>query len=110
LKLPARIVLLNGVGSAGKSSIARALQQITAEPFLHVQMDSFIAMLPDALQDHADGFSYENIRRDGKPSVVIRAGPIGARTLRGMRHAVAAMAGQGNNLIVDDVLCNGEIS
>ncbi|WP_281405370.1 hypothetical protein [Mesorhizobium sp. B2-3-12] len=34
---------------------------------------------------------------------------MGEKTLRGMRHAVAAMAGQGNNLIVDDVLCNGEI-
>ncbi|MGN6146630.1 MAG: phosphotransferase-like protein, partial [Mesorhizobium sp.] len=33
------ILLLNGVGSAGKGSIARALQAITREPFLHVQMD-----------------------------------------------------------------------
>lgn len=105
----ARIVLLNGVGSAGKSSIARALQTITAEPFLHVQMDTFIEMLPDALQDHAGGFSYETIREGGQPSVVIRTGPTGARALRGMRHAVAAMAVQGNNLIVDDVLCNGEM-
>jgi chloramphenicol 3-O phosphotransferase len=64
-------------------------------------MDTFIAMLPDAMQDHADGFSYETIQRDGKPSVVIRTGPAGARTLRAMRHAIAAMAGHGNNLIVD---------
>ncbi|WP_457154430.1 phosphotransferase-like protein [Mesorhizobium sp. P5_C1] len=108
--MKASIILLNGVGSAGKSSIARALQQITAAPFLHVQMDTFIEMLPDALQDHTDGFSYETIRQDGKPAVVIRTGPVGARTLRGMRHAIAALAGQGNNLIVDEVLCNGEMS
>ena len=106
----ARIVLLNGVGSAGKSSIARALQAITAAPFLHVQMDSFLEMLPEALQNYADGFSYETVRQDGKPAVVIRAGPVGEKTLRGMRHAIAAMAGQGNDLIVDDVLCNGELS
>ena len=108
--MTARIVLLNGVGSAGKSSIARALQAITAAPYLHVQMDSFLDMLPDALQDHADGFSYETVQRDGKPSVVIRTGAVGEKTLRGMRHAIAAMAGQGNDLIVDDVLCNGELS
>lgn len=107
--MTAKIILLNGVGSAGKSSIAKAQQTITAEPFLHVQMDAFIEMLPEALQDHADGLSYEAIRQDGKPSVVIRTGPTAARTLRGMRHAIAAMAGQGNNLIVDDVLCNGEM-
>jgi chloramphenicol 3-O phosphotransferase len=100
----ARIVLLNGVGSAGKSSTARALQAMTCEPFLHVQMDAFLDMLPDALQDHADGFAYETVHEEGKPLVVIKSGPVGTRALRGMRHAVAAMAGQGNNLIVDDVM------
>ena len=108
--MTAKIILLNGVGSAGKSSIARALQTLTAEPFLHVQMDAFIDMLPEALQDHADGFSFETVLEDGKPSAVIRSGPVGARTMRGMRHAIAAMAGQGNNLIVDAVIFNGEIS
>jgi chloramphenicol 3-O phosphotransferase len=107
--MTAKIILLNGVGSAGKSSIARALQMITAEPFLHVQMDAFIDMLPQALQDHADGFSYEAAADGDKPSIVIRTGPVGARALRGMRHAIAAMARQGNNLIVDDVLCDGEM-
>lgn len=108
--MTAKIVLLNGVGSAGKSSIARALQTITAEPFLHAQMDAFIDMLPPALQDHADGFSFETVLEDGRPSVVIRSGPVGARAMRGMRHAIAAMAGQGNNLIVDDVIFNEEIA
>ncbi|MFK0691942.1 chloramphenicol phosphotransferase CPT family protein [Mesorhizobium sp. IMUNJ 23033] len=108
--MTAKIVLLNGVGSAGKSSIARALQTITAEPFLHVQMDAFLEMLPEALQDHAQGFAFETLLQDGKPSVVIQAGPVGRRAMQGMRHAVAAMAGQGNNLIVDDVLCDDEMS
>jgi chloramphenicol 3-O phosphotransferase len=108
--MTAKIILLNGVGSAGKSSIAKALQTMTTEPFLHVQMDTFIDMLPEALQDDAAGFAYEVIEESGKFQVVIRVGPVGERTLRGMRHAIAAMAGQGNNLIVDDVLCGGEIS
>jgi chloramphenicol 3-O phosphotransferase len=107
--MTATIILLNGAGSSGKSSIARALQEIAAQPFLHVQMDVFLEMLPGALQESAEGFAYETAYQDGKPLVVIRTGPAGARTLRGMRHAIAAMAGQGNNLIVDDVLCNGEM-
>ena len=108
--MTAKIVLLNGVGSAGKSSIAKALQTITTEPFLHVQMDAFIDMLPEALQDHADGFSFETVLEDYKPSVVIRSGPVGVRAMRGMRHAIAAMAGQGNNLIVDDVIFNDQMA
>jgi chloramphenicol 3-O-phosphotransferase len=37
MQVKARVVLLNGVGSARKSSIAKALQTITAEPFLRVR-------------------------------------------------------------------------
>jgi chloramphenicol 3-O phosphotransferase len=46
--LPARghIVVLNGTSSAGKSSIAKALQARVAAPYLHVQMDAFRAMEP----------------------------------------------------------------
>jgi chloramphenicol 3-O phosphotransferase len=100
----ARIVLLNGVGSSGKSSIAKALQAITADPFLHVQMDTFLEMLPEQYQDHPDGLTFATVREHGTPSVVITTGPVADRAFRGMRHAIAAMAAQGNNLIVDDVL------
>ncbi len=103
-----RIILLNGVGSAGKSTIAKALQAITAEPFLHVEMDAFLEMLPEASFGHPDGVTFETTIEDGKPSVVITTGPVAERALRGMRHAIVAMAAQGNNLIVDDVLLGGE--
>jgi chloramphenicol 3-O phosphotransferase len=103
-----RIILLNGVGSVGKSSIAKALQTITREPFLHVAMDVFLEMLPEALWGHPDGIVFETLQEGGRPSVVIRSGPTAERLLRGMRQAVAAMARQGNNLIVDDVLLDGD--
>jgi chloramphenicol 3-O phosphotransferase len=103
-----RIVLLNGVGSAGKSSIAKALQAMTAEPFLHVEMDAFLEMLPEAGFGHPDGLTFETVPEDGKPSIVITTGPVAERALRGMRHAIVAMAAQGNNLIVDDVLLGSE--
>jgi len=108
--MTAKIVLLNGVGSAGKSSIARALQEIAAEPYLHVQMDVFLEMLPAVLQENMPGFAYRTGWEDGKPSVAIEAGPAGRRVMQGMRHAIAAMAGQGNNLIVDDVMVEGEMA
>lgn len=103
------IVLLNGPGSVGKSSIAAALQSIADEPFLHVQMDTFLEMLPPACQEGPAGFRYDAAETAGGREVVVTPGPVGERTLRGMRHAIAALAGQGNNLIVDDVLCHGEM-
>ena len=71
----ATIILLNGVGSAGKSSIAKALQAVTTEPFLHVEMDTFFNMMPERYWDHPDGVSFETIQQDGKPAVIIRSGP-----------------------------------
>ena len=65
-------------------------------------------MLPEVLQDHPDGFAFEETSENGKPLVVIRTGPVGEQALRGMRHAIAAMAAQGNNLIVDDVMLDNE--
>ncbi len=103
-----RIIILNGVGSAGKGSIAKALQTLTETPFLHVSMDTFCEMLPAAYFDHPDGFIFETIEEDGHPSVVIKTGAIGERLLRGMRHAIAAMAAEGNDMIVDEVLLGPE--
>jgi len=108
LNTRAKIVLLNGVGSAGKGSIAKALQAMTREPFLHVQMDAFLDMLPEASWGQADWITFETIEEDGKPSVVITSGPAAERAMRGMRRAVAAMAAQGNNLLVDEVLLGSE--
>ncbi|HET6157936.1 MAG TPA: chloramphenicol phosphotransferase [Dongiaceae bacterium] len=104
------IVLLNGVGSVGKSSIAKALQGITREPFLHVEMDAFFNMMPEHLWNHPDGVTFETVQQDGKPAIVITSGPVAERTFRGMRHAIAAMARHGNNLIVDDVMIGDELA
>jgi chloramphenicol 3-O phosphotransferase len=99
-----QVIILNGVGSVGKTSTARALQAITREPFLHVAMDAFLDMLPAAMFGHPDGLVFAPTLADGEPSIVIRSGPVVERAMRGMRHAIAAMAEQGNRLIVDDVI------
>ncbi len=98
------IIILNGVGSVGKSATARALQTITTKPFLHVAMDAFIDMLPKDMFGHPEGLIFETSQDQGQPSIIIKTGPVVERAMRGMRHAVAAMAAQGNNLVVDEVM------
>ncbi|HKF61602.1 MAG TPA: chloramphenicol phosphotransferase [Dongiaceae bacterium] len=100
----ARIIILNGVGSAGKSAIAKALQGLTGNRFLHVQMDGFLEMMPEARWGHPDWFSLETLQEEGRPSIEIRTGPLGQRLMRGMRRAIAALAGEGNDMIVDEVM------
>ncbi|MDM9626606.1 chloramphenicol phosphotransferase [Rhizobium sp. S152] len=107
--IAARIILLNGVGSSGKSSIARELQRIAGRPFLHVEMDMFLNMLPQAHENHPDAFIYETTAdADGLPVVAIKNGPLGERLMKGMRHSIRAMAAQGLDLIVDDVLIGAD--
>ena len=75
-----RIVFLNGTSSSGKSTIARLLQERLDEPFLHMQLDAFIDMLPCVNDD-----------------LVLRMAP-------GFHQSIAAMVMAGNNVIADHVL------
>jgi chloramphenicol 3-O phosphotransferase len=80
-----KIILLNGTSSSGKSTLAKGLQRVLSEPFLHFQLDAFIEMLP---------------RTDD--SEIFRT------MVRGMNQSVVAMSNEGNNLIVDHVLINSD--
>ena len=82
------IIFLNGVSSAGKTSIARALQATLDQPYLHVAIDSFEDMLPDRYAEGGD-FAW--------PAIF-------SRMLTGMHRSFAALAEAGNNLIIDHVM------
>jgi chloramphenicol 3-O phosphotransferase len=88
----ARIIILNGVGSVGKSSIAKALQTITTEPLLHVAIDAFIEMLPEGMIGHT-------AQDQGRPTVTIKTGAVMQRTMRGMRRAIAHEAMTGSSMM-----------
>jgi chloramphenicol 3-O phosphotransferase len=99
----ATIILLNGISSVGKSSICKALQSITTDPFLYMEMDAYLAAMPSKYQDHPNGLSFERGEADGRPTIKVKTGQVADNALSGMRHAAAAVAGQGNNLIIDEV-------
>ncbi|MEJ0064164.1 MAG: hypothetical protein WDM85_01065 [Caulobacteraceae bacterium] len=101
--MTARIVLLNGVSSVGKGSVAKALQKIASRPMLHVQMDAFLEMPSAAMFGAAKGYVFETTEQDGKPVTAVIGGPVMETALRGMRGAVAALAEAGNDLVVDEV-------
>jgi chloramphenicol 3-O phosphotransferase len=105
-----RVILINGVSSAGKGSLARALQAITETPFLHVQMDAFLEMLPAAMFGDSEGYIFETTVADDKPVTAIHSGPMLDTLMRGMRRAIAAMAGAGADIIVDDVIWGGDLA
>lgn len=109
MSAPTKIIFLNGVGSVGKSSIAKMLQSILEEAYLHVSVDHFIDMMPEKYIGDPQGISFNQSLEDGKPVVEISTGKIGQVAMRGMKHAIAALAKQGNNLIIDEVLIGNEM-
>lgn len=100
----ARIVILNGVSSVGKSSIARALQTLAAEPILNVSGDAFLSMLPPRLWGQPDGIIVTQQQTNGTPFIEVEMGTRVESLMCGMRAAVAALARAGNSCIVDDVM------
>ncbi|MEO8107046.1 MAG: chloramphenicol phosphotransferase [Actinomycetes bacterium] len=107
---PGQVVLLNGVGSVGKSAIAKAMQAVTTDPYLHVPMDSFLDMLPAESFGRPEGLTFEESLVDDSPVIHIRTGTFAELTFHGMRQAVAAMSSVGLNLIVDDVVIAREVA
>jgi chloramphenicol 3-O phosphotransferase len=108
--MTARIVLLNGPGSVGKSSIAKALQRIASPPMLHVAMDAFLEMLPPGTFGDPEFYRFETTIEDGHRVTAVKAGPVMDRLLRGMRRSVAAMAADGLDVVVDDVFWGDELA
>lgn len=101
--MQARIVILNGASSVGKTSTAKAIQELASQSYMHLQMDSFLEMQPRRLDNHADGLLFQNIGSEQQPEMAVSSGPALQRLMAGMRGAVVAMLEQSNNLIVDDV-------
>jgi chloramphenicol 3-O phosphotransferase len=94
------VVLLHGTSSSGKTTVARAIQGLSEEPWLYLGIDAFWGAIDERWMEHgpraSEGFAWM------EDSTIV-AGPVGQRLAAGMRGAVAAVARAGNDLLVDDV-------
>src|SRR4029434_10637338 len=85
-----KVILINGASSAGKSTLARAVQKQIDEPFWHLSIDHLreSGVLPlDRVRTR--DFAWESMR----PAF-----------FQGFHNALPAIAAAGNNLIVDHIV------
>jgi len=82
-----KIIFLNGVSSAGKTTLAKALQKKLSEPFYLLANDMFCDMASEKFWD-------------------INATETCDRALKGLYHTIKTFSDIGINVIVDDVLLN----
>ncbi|HEY7032704.1 MAG TPA: hypothetical protein VH482_15280 [Thermomicrobiales bacterium] len=121
------VILLNGTSSAGKTSIAWALQEIMATPILHTGFDAPLARFHPKFVTICDELNpatsdyvvivYEGAATrveaeyQGEPTVYgtgvlkeVRIGPAALKLYAGRYRAIAALAASGLDVVVDDVI------
>lgn len=106
------IIVINGASCAGKTTLARAIQDLSTEPYIILSLDQFRDSLPSRFRglnspqgtSGAEGLNIVPITQDGRVLTDIQFGPYGQSVLRGMRRTIATLAAEGLNVIVDDVI------
>ncbi|KEO83242.1 chloramphenicol phosphotransferase CPT family protein [Tumebacillus flagellatus] len=83
------ILLLNGTSSAGKSSLAKHLQNLNEEPYYHMQADQFWDMAPERACD-------QDIPLDERRPLILALH-------ENFHQCVAAVSDMGRPVIVDHV-------
>jgi len=96
----ARLIIVNGGSSSGKTGIVRCLQAVLDQPWLAFSVDDFVDGLPAAMEGSADGLM---IGPDGEVSV----GPAFRELEAAWTAGIVAMCGAGGRVIVDDVFLGG---
>jgi chloramphenicol 3-O phosphotransferase len=99
----ARLIILNGGSSSGKTAIVRALQEVLEEPWLGFSVDDFVDALPAKLDGSPDGIE---IGPDGKVSV----GPAFRELEAGWTAGIVAICRAGGRVLMDDVFLGGRSS
>jgi len=97
-----KVIFLNGCGSSGKTSIARAIQHLSDELWLTFGVDTFIDMLPYGRYE--DYFKFVPGENDRGPIMRVENGAKAKQLFGIMPMFAQELANEGNNLIIDEVL------
>jgi chloramphenicol 3-O phosphotransferase len=98
-----QVIVLNGGSSAGKSGIVRCLQTVLPDPWLALGTDTLVQAMPGSSRTSAAGIEFAS---DGAVIVGPEFRLLEAAWISG----IAAMAGAGARIIVDEVFLGGAAS
>jgi len=103
---PGTIIVLNGTATAGKSSLARAVQDVFPEPYLHLGLDTFVIHVAPRRYGTrgthaAEGFSLIPVAGADPSETEFRYGPVAQALTSAMHHAIGSLAESGHNVVVD---------
>lgn len=103
------IIFLNGCGSAGKTSIARALQSISPDLWITFGVDTFISIATTGNPKKDSQYLTATPGKNNRgPTLHVGYGPKAAQLFGAMPGFAALLADTGNNIIIDEVLFTPE--
>ena len=104
-----KIILLNGCGSSGKTTIAKSIQHLSNEPWLHIGVDNILDLMPSrytALGDKSKN-SYCNFipsKNERGKTINIECSEKGIKMFDMLPKFAKQLADLGENVIIDEVM------
>src|SRR6185436_17031450 len=102
-----KIIFLNGCASAGKSTLAKAIQELSEEKFLYVGIDTLFGAMPRKMvgsdQKAEEGFRYVADPKTGD-LIEMKVSPYAGLVFSCLPKVVKLLADNGLNVIFDE--CN----
>lgn len=104
-----KIILLNGCGSSGKTTISKAIQHLSDEPWLHIGVDNLIDLMPSRFVMFGDKsevgyFKYTSDKNERGNAIKIQCSEKGNKMFNMLPKFAKQIADLGENIIIDEVL------
>lgn len=109
-----KIILLNGPSSAGKSSIVKAIQWLSDEPWLSLGVDYSLAIMPSKYLPGGklahEGIDFvPGIDKNGYSIMKVEVGDYGKKVSESARKFSKYLTDDGHNIILDEVIWDQEL-
>lgn len=103
------IIFLNGCSSSGKTSLVKAIQNLSDEFWLTFGIDDVLDAMPDKYigsgERSAEGFQFlSSTDKEKFPIVEVKVGPIGEKVASLAPKIVKQLADNGFQVIIDEVI------
>ena len=104
-----KIIFLNGPSSAGKTSLVKAIQHLSEEPWLTTGVDVSFAVMPAKYlpggKKASEGINFvSGTDEKGFPIMKVESGGYGKKVVQSIHRVVKQLANDGHNLILDEVI------
>ncbi|CAI2198536.1 12880_t:CDS:2, partial [Funneliformis geosporum] len=108
MELKSKVILLNGSSSVGKTSLVKAIQYLSEEPWLTFGIDDCLDAMPDKYvgegKKAAEGFHFvSSFDKEGFPITEVKTGSYGERVSSLVPKIVELAVDNGFNVIVDEL-------